>query len=89
VVQRFLLDRVDAKAARAAVARQYQLFVGASPHETHAALLIAQFAVARAQVALQSPILEPVPVTAWCPGNVGVNAHWPGRITSPNMGIQL
>jgi hypothetical protein len=46
MVQRLLLDRIDAKAARPTVGCEYDLLVLARAHEAHAALILAQLAVA-------------------------------------------
>jgi hypothetical protein len=62
VVQRLLLDWIDAEAARAPVRRQHDLLALASADEAQAALAVAQRAPARADVALQPTILDAVPV---------------------------
>ena len=62
VVERLLLDRVDAEAGRPAVARQHDLVAGAPAHEAQPALPLAQPAVARADVALDPPVGQLVPV---------------------------
>ena len=64
MVERLLLDRVDAEAGRAAVGGQHDLVVLAGAHEAQTALALVQLALARAQVALDAPVLEPVPVAA-------------------------
>src|SRR5213076_1487578 len=56
VVQRLLLDRVDAEAARAAVRREDDLVPFALAHEAQAALPFVQRAVAGADVALDAPV---------------------------------
>ena len=63
VVERLLLDRVDAEAARPAVGGEHDPVVPASPDEAEAALPLTQPAGARAEVTLDSPVGEPVPVS--------------------------
>src|SRR5205823_6249992 len=62
VVQRLLLDRVDAEAARAPVRGEHDLAAVAHPDEAEAALPLAKLARARADVALDAAVLEAVPV---------------------------
>ena len=64
MIERFLLDRIDAKTRRAAVCRQYHPVADALAHEARAALAFMQAAVARAQVALHAPVVEHVPPAA-------------------------
>ena len=71
VIQRLFLDRVDAEARAATVCRQRHRIAGASAHEAHAALTFVQTAVARAQVALDAAVLEPVPPARRVPGAAG------------------
>ena len=61
MVQRLLLDRVDAEARAAPVSREHHRVADALTHEAHAALAFVQPAVARAQVALNAPVVEPMP----------------------------
>jgi hypothetical protein len=62
VIERLLLDRIDAEAARTAVRREHDLVVVPLANEAHAALALAQLAEARAQIALHPPVFEEVPV---------------------------
>ena len=62
VVERLLLDRVDAVATRAAVCRQHHLIAGPASHETHPALTVPQLARSRAHVALDAAVVELVPI---------------------------
>ena len=62
MVERLLLDWVDAEARGAPVGGEHNLIIGAAAHETCAALSFVQFAVARAQVALDAPVIQQVPV---------------------------
>jgi len=62
VVERLLLDRVDAEPRGAAVGGQHHVVAFAHPDETGAPLAVAELAVARAQVALDPAVVEGVPV---------------------------
>src|SRR5436853_5311354 len=62
MVERFFLDRVDAKAARAAVAEQLDTPCLRATYEAQASLPITQLAGARAHVALHPAVAERVPV---------------------------
>ena len=64
MIERLLLDRIDAEARRAAVGGQHHRIRFALAHEAHAALALVQPAVARAQVALDAAIVEAVPPAA-------------------------
>src|SRR5439155_23714963 len=64
LVQRLLLDRVDAEAGAAAVGGEHHRVALALAHEAHAALAVVQLAVARAQVALDAAVVELVPPAA-------------------------
>ena len=61
VVERLLLDRVDAKARAAPVGGEHHRVADPLAHEAHAALALVQPAVARAQVALDATVVERVP----------------------------
>ena len=69
VIERLLLDRVDAEARRAPVGREHHRVADALAHEARAALAFVQPAVARAQVALDAAVVEHVPPAA------GIVAH--------------
>src|SRR5690606_29795062 len=62
VVERLLLDRVDAEAARASPGREHDRAFPVGAHETQAALAFVQPAVARTGIALYAPVVERVPV---------------------------
>src|SRR5262249_61234002 len=64
VIERLLLDRIDAKAGRAAVRGKQDLVVLARAHEAEAALAFVQLAIARAQVALDAAGLQSMRVAA-------------------------
>ena len=61
VVERLLLDRIDAKTGRPPVAGQHHAFTVCLSNEAKAALIRTQFAFARAEVALDSTVGKPVP----------------------------
>ncbi len=63
MIQGFLLDGVDAKAAGAPVRREQHLVVTVGAHETQPTLTGMQLAESRAEVALQATVVEAVPVT--------------------------
>src|SRR5207248_727519 len=62
VVERLLLDRVDAEPARAAVCRQDDRVAFARADEAEPMLPFAELAGARAHVTLDPPVVEPMPV---------------------------
>ena len=66
--QRLFLYRIDTEATGAAIADQLYFVIEALAHVTQAALTLAQMAVARAQVALQSTIVKAVPVAGFDDG---------------------
>jgi hypothetical protein len=70
VVERLLLDGVDAEAGAAPVGGEHDAVAGALAHEAGAALAVAQLAVARAEVALDAAVVEDVPPAA------GVMLHY-------------
>ena len=62
MVQRLLLDRVDAEAARAAVGGEHHLVVLARADEAEAALSLVQLAKPGTDVALHAAVIQLVPV---------------------------
>lgn len=62
MVQRFFLDRVNAKTAGAPVGRKHDLAALPGPHKTQSPLPLVQLAEPRTEIALDPPILKPVPV---------------------------
>src|SRR5688500_10928384 len=62
MVQRLLLDRVDAESAGAAVGVEPDFAVLDAAHETQAALSVVHLARARTHVALHATVVELVPV---------------------------
>ena len=84
MVERLLLDRVDAEAGRAAVGREHDRVAFALAHEARAALALVQPAVARAQVALDAAVGKPVPPAA------GISrAHRPFSVDRKSRSVHL
>ena len=65
MIQRFLLDRIDAEAAGAAVSVEPHLSVFDAAHEAQTALAVVHLAGTRTDVALNSSVIEAVPVACW------------------------
>ncbi len=61
VVERLLLDRIDAESRGAAIGREDHRLAFAFAHKAQTALAVVQPAVTRAQVALDAAVVEPVP----------------------------
>ena len=64
VVQWLLLDRIDTEPRGAAVGGEHDPVVLPAAHEAQATLAFVELAVARADIALDAPVVEPVPVAA-------------------------
>src|SRR5450759_4095755 len=62
MIERFLLDRIDAKPAGAPIAEEPHASLLGSPNEAEAALSVFELAGARAHVALHARAVEHVPV---------------------------
>ena len=62
VIERLLLDGIDAKTRRPSVGGQDDLIAFAGAHETQPALAFAQLAKARADITLNATVLEFVPI---------------------------
>src|SRR5690242_2054601 len=62
MVERFLLDRVDAEPTRPAVAGEHDLVVESGADEAQAALALTQFAGTRTDIALDPAVVEAMPV---------------------------
>ena len=62
MIERLLLDWINAEAARAAVRRQHDRVVLSPADEAQSALSFMQPAVARAHVALHAAVIQDVPV---------------------------
>jgi hypothetical protein len=65
MIERFFLDRIDAKARRTAVGGEHDLVVLPGAHKAQAALAFVQLAIARTDVALDAPIRQSMPVAGW------------------------
>lgn len=65
MVQRFFLDGVDTEAAGASVADQFDLVIEPLANVAKSALSLAQVTVPRAQVALQTAVVEAVPIACF------------------------
>ena len=76
VVERLLLDRVDAEAGGAAVGGQLHGAIDHLAHEAGAALAFVQLAVARAEVALHAAVGQGMPPAAGVEGFGG--SSWQG-----------
>ena len=64
VVQWLLLYWIDTEPRGAAVGREHDPVVLPATHEAQAALAFVEPAIARADIALDAPVFEPVPVAA-------------------------
>jgi hypothetical protein len=64
MIERLLLDGIDAIPARPAIGGQNDPVVGARPHKAQPPLALIKLAKARTQIALDAPVLQRVPVTA-------------------------
>ena len=61
MIERLLLDRIDAESRRSPIRRQHHGVAHARAHEARAALALVQAAIARAEVALDASVVEAVP----------------------------
>jgi hypothetical protein len=64
MVERLLLDRVDTEPAGATVGRGHHLIALPGAHEAQAPLALLEMAVARAQIALNAPVIPQVPIAS-------------------------
>ena len=64
MVQWLLLDRIDAEPRGTAVGGEHDLVILPATHEAQAALAFLEPAIARADIALDTPVFEPLPITA-------------------------
>ena len=62
MVKWFLFDRVNAKSAGSSISRENDLVSLPSPHKAKTSLPLSQLASSRAEVALDPPVVEDVPV---------------------------
>ena len=73
MVQRFLLDGINAEAAAAAVGREHHLSADALADETKAALAVVELAEARTQAAFDASVRQQRPPAA---GVIGFASSW-------------
>jgi hypothetical protein len=64
MVERLLFNRIEAEAGRPPIGREHNVAVCARPHEAKPPLPFVQFAFARAKVALDAAVSEPMPIAA-------------------------
>src|SRR5262249_40986732 len=81
MIERLLLDRVEAETGRATVRGEHHLPTDVLPHEAERPLAIAELAVARAQIALDPPVRQRMPVAPWYHARIhrlqGYPLAWP------------
>ena len=65
MIERFLLDRIDAESARTPIGEQLDRAVFDAAHKTQTALSLVHLAMTRADIALNAPVLDCVPVGSW------------------------
>jgi hypothetical protein len=69
MIERFFLDRIDAKSGRTPIGGEHDLLVLPGADKAQPALAFVQFAIARTDIALEAPIRQSMPIAAWVPGN--------------------
>jgi hypothetical protein len=74
-MQRLLLDWIDAESGRSAIRRQNHVIVLALANKAKTPLAPMKSAVARAEVALNSPVGQRMPVPGWHGVNVARSCH--------------
>ena len=62
MIQRFLLDRIDAKSARSTVCKQFDFTSFDAAHEAKTALAFVHFARTRTDVALDATLINNMPM---------------------------
>ena len=65
MVQRFFFYRIHTEAAGKTVTRHHDFTVARFAHKAQSLLAFVQFAVARAEIALQAIVRQGLPVTRW------------------------
>ena len=65
MIKWLFLDRVDTKARRPSVSGENHLIANAAAHETCSTLSLVKLAIARTQIALDTAVVELVPVLGW------------------------
>jgi hypothetical protein len=73
MIERFLLDWVDAKAAGAAIGREDNLILLARTYKTHPPLPFVELTKSWAEIALHPTILQPMPVLSGMIGRKNVH----------------
>src|SRR3974390_1643284 len=69
MIERFFLDRIDAKSGRTPVGGKHDLLVLPGAHKAQPALAFVQPAIARTDIALEAPIRHGMPIAAWVSRN--------------------
>src|SRR5215469_10023458 len=69
MVERFFLDRIDAKSGRAPVGGEHNLLVLPDAHKAQPALAFVKPAIARTDIALDAPIRQSMPIAGWMSSN--------------------
>ena len=75
MIERLLFNWIHAKAARSAVGREHDLVVAIRAHKAQSALALVQLAVARTNVALNTPVIKAVPILRGDSGFESFLAH--------------
>ena len=85
MIQRFLFNRIDTKAAAATIGRKYDAITRALPHKTEAALSFVQLTKSRAKSAFDATIWQHHPPAAWIVRLYERCDHWTaGNIAFPS-----
>src|SRR5206468_8654136 len=77
MIQRFLLNGVDAKPAAPAISCEHHSVTNSLPNETESALAFIEFAEPRTQPTLDPTIRQHLPPTPWIIGLSQLCDHWP------------
>lgn len=83
MIERFFLDRIDAKSGRTPIGGQHNLLVLPGAHKAQAALAFVQLAIAWADIALDAAIRQSMPVAGWVPHNWLI--HVTSGLTFPEL----
>lgn len=76
----FLLDRIDAESTRSTIGGEHHFITPAGAHKTQPLLTVAQSAESRTQIALQSCVVDSVPVPRRMGGDLGQNGLAPSSM---------
>src|SRR4029077_7773703 len=74
MIERFFLDRINAKSGRTPVGGENDLVVLPGAHKAQPALAFVQLAIARTNIALDAPIRQSMPIASWVPSNRLIHA---------------